>query len=74
MSGITYDYMEEYIRGLIPESEGRLKALEDFAKEKWSAYSAKGNYKVFRIYGFYEKASKNIGAWHSYWIFCNYNA
>ena len=33
MSGITYDYMEEYIRGLIPESEGRLKALEDFAKE-----------------------------------------
>ena len=33
MSGITYDYMEEYIRGLIPESEGRLKELEVFAKE-----------------------------------------
>ena len=33
MSGITYDYMEEYIRGLIPESEGRLKDLEVFAKE-----------------------------------------
>lgn len=33
MSGITYDYMEEYIRGLIPESKGRLKELEDFAKE-----------------------------------------
>ena len=33
MSGITYDYMEEYIRGLIPESEGRLKELETFAKE-----------------------------------------
>lgn len=33
MSGITYDYMEEYIRGLIPESEGRLKELEIFAKE-----------------------------------------
>ena len=33
MSGITYDYMEEYIRGLIPESEGRIKQLEDFAKE-----------------------------------------
>ena len=25
MSGVTYDYMEEYIRGLIPESEGKLK-------------------------------------------------
>ena len=33
MSGVTYDYMEEYIRGLIPESEGKLKELEDFAKE-----------------------------------------
>ena len=33
MSGITYDYMEEYIRGLIPESEGRLNELEVFAKE-----------------------------------------
>ena len=33
MSGITYDYMEEYIRGLIPESEGKLKELEEFAKE-----------------------------------------
>lgn len=33
MSGITYDYMEEYLRGLIGESSGKLKALEDFAKE-----------------------------------------
>lgn len=33
MSGITYDYMEEYIRGLIPETEGKLKDLEVFAKE-----------------------------------------
>ena len=33
MSKITYDYMEEYIRGLIPESEGRLKELEIFATE-----------------------------------------
>ena len=33
MSGITYDYMEDYIRGLIPESTGKLKELEEFAKE-----------------------------------------
>lgn len=33
MSGITYDYIEEYIRALIPESEGKLKELEMFAKE-----------------------------------------
>lgn len=33
MSGITYDYMEEYLRGLIGESSGKLKELEDFAKE-----------------------------------------
>lgn len=33
MSGITYDYMEGYIRSLIPESEGKIKELEDFAKE-----------------------------------------
>ena len=33
MSGITYDYMEEYIRGLIPESIDKFKELEDFAKE-----------------------------------------
>lgn len=33
MSGITYDYMEGYIRSLIPESEGRIKELEIFAEE-----------------------------------------
>ena len=33
MSKITYDYMEEYIRGLIPERKGILKEIEDFAKE-----------------------------------------
>lgn len=33
MSGITYDYMEEYLRGLIGESSGKLRELEDFAKE-----------------------------------------
>lgn len=33
MSGITYDYMEEYIRGLIPERNGILKDIEDFARE-----------------------------------------
>jgi len=33
MSGITHDYMEEYIRGLIPENQGKLRELEEFAKE-----------------------------------------
>ena len=34
MSGITYDYMEEYIRSLIPDSTGKFNELEEFAKEK----------------------------------------
>ncbi|SKA75983.1 Predicted O-methyltransferase YrrM [Clostridium sp. USBA 49] len=33
MSGITYDYMEQYIRKLIPDNEGVLKELEIYAKE-----------------------------------------
>ena len=33
MSEITYDYMEEYIRGLIPDRDGTLKEIEDFARE-----------------------------------------
>ncbi|WP_251860405.1 O-methyltransferase [Clostridium sp. Marseille-Q2269] len=33
MSKVAYDYMEEYIRGLIPEKSGLLKELEDYAKE-----------------------------------------
>ena len=33
MSGITYDYMEDYIRALIPNSKGSLKELEEFAKD-----------------------------------------
>lgn len=33
MNGITHDYMEEYLRGLIPEHEGILSELENFAKE-----------------------------------------
>ena len=33
MSKITYDYMEEYIRSLIPDRKGTLKEIEDFARE-----------------------------------------
>lgn len=33
MSGITYDYMEQYIRGLIPSNSGILEELENFAME-----------------------------------------
>ena len=33
MSGITYDYIEKYIRSLIPESEGKIRELEKFADE-----------------------------------------
>lgn len=33
MSNITYDYMEEYIRSLIPEKKGFLYELETFAQE-----------------------------------------
>ena len=29
MSGITYDYMEQYIRNLIPDSTGKFNELED---------------------------------------------
>lgn len=33
MSGITYDYMEKYLRELIGDSKGIIKELEDFAEE-----------------------------------------
>jgi predicted O-methyltransferase YrrM len=33
MSGITYDYMEQYLRGLIPSNSGILEELENFAME-----------------------------------------
>jgi predicted O-methyltransferase YrrM len=33
MSGVTYEYMEEYIRGLISDREGTLKEIENFARE-----------------------------------------
>lgn len=33
MSGITHDYMEEYIRSLIGEHKGTLKELEDYAHD-----------------------------------------
>lgn len=33
MSGVTHDYMEKYLRDLIPDSEGIMKELEDFAHE-----------------------------------------
>ena len=33
MSGITYDYMEEYIRNLIPNRVNILAEIEDFARE-----------------------------------------
>ncbi|SHE89464.1 O-methyltransferase [Clostridium fallax] len=33
MSGITHEYMETYLRSLIPEREGKLKDIEDFGRE-----------------------------------------
>ena len=33
MSGITFDYMESYIRELISDRDGILKDIEDFARE-----------------------------------------
>lgn len=33
MSGITFDFMEQYIKGLIPDEEGKFKEIVDFAKE-----------------------------------------
>lgn len=33
MSGVTFDYMEQFIRGLIPESSGVLKELEEYAEK-----------------------------------------
>lgn len=33
MSGVTHDYMEKYLRELIPDSEGIMKELEEFAHE-----------------------------------------
>ncbi|WP_139904434.1 O-methyltransferase [Clostridium thermarum] len=33
MSNITYDYMEQYIRGLVPDNAGLLKELEEYAEE-----------------------------------------
>lgn len=33
MSNIAHDYIEEYIRELIPEKQGHIKVMEDYAKE-----------------------------------------
>ncbi|MGL5615630.1 MAG: O-methyltransferase [Sarcina sp.] len=33
MSGVTFDYMENYLRALIPERTGLFKELEEFANE-----------------------------------------
>ena len=33
MSGVTFEYMEKYLRDLIPDRDDELKELEDFAKE-----------------------------------------
>lgn len=33
MSNISHDYIEEYIRGLIPEKQGYIKTMEDYALE-----------------------------------------
>lgn len=34
MSNIAHDYIEEYIRGLIPEKQDHIKSMEEYAKEK----------------------------------------
>lgn len=33
MANINYDYIENYIRGLVPEKEGLLKEMREYAKE-----------------------------------------
>ena len=80
MSGVTYDYMEEYIRGLIPESTGKLKELEDFAKENGVPIAQKETIKFLEFmvnirHVFYGLSLiEKFRTWDSYWIFCNNNA
>jgi predicted O-methyltransferase YrrM len=35
MSGITFDYIEEYLRSHIPENTGILKSMEDYARDNY---------------------------------------
>ena len=49
MSGITYDYMEEYIRSLIPDSTGKFNELEEFAKEKGVPIAQKETIKFLEL-------------------------
>ncbi|MBO0545729.1 O-methyltransferase [Clostridium botulinum] len=57
MSKVAYDYMEEYIRGLISENEGILKDLEDYAKENAVPIVHKEVANFFRVY---DKCKKNL--------------
>ena len=49
MSGVTYDYMEQYIRDLIPESTDKFKELEDFAKENYVPIAQKETIKFLEF-------------------------
>ena len=60
MSSVTYDYMEEYIRGLIPQREGILKELEEFAKENKVPIVQKETGKFVEFSGNMKKPMRSI--------------
>lgn len=73
MGKIMHDYIEDYIRNLIPDHEGMLKQLEDYAVDNNVPIVHKETAKISRIYGKCKKAFKNIGAWNSYRLFSYFN-
>lgn len=49
MSGIAYDYMEEYIRSLIPKSDEKLERLEKFAQDNGVPIAQKETIKFLEL-------------------------
>ena len=69
MNYINEEYVEKYILSILPENEGYLKELEEYAKDfnipivdREVAQLLKVLLKIIK--------PKNIRNWNSYWIFC----
>lgn len=73
MSGITHEYMEQYLRSLIPDSIGILKDLEEFAIENSVPIVQKETAKFLQFMVTLKKTIKDFRIRYGYRILLHFN-
>ncbi len=74
MSNINEEYIEDYIRSILPENQAYLRNLEIYADNNHIPIVEKEVAQFLKLLLKIHQPKKYIRNWYCYWVFCSYNA